>query len=89
MTENDGQGHLVPPAWLEANGLTAEELERFKADFERANRTGRVKILTPLPRRVRARLWLRARVTGVGVWLMDHGRYGLAEALWRVCRMLP
>jgi hypothetical protein len=42
---------------------------------------------TPLPRRVRMKLWLTRRVNAAGIWLCEHHHEGAAELLWRACRM--
>ena len=44
-------------------------------------------MLTPLPRRVRLRLAVCHVINGAGIWLVNHGRTGTAERMWRLCRM--
>ena len=66
--------------------LTDEQLERFKAEWER-KRHGHPKLLTPLPRRVRLRLAIEGAVNHVATWLACRGHYDAAERLWRACGM--
>lgn len=75
----------MPPDWLAENSLTEDEIQRWVAEFERAQRAGHVKLLTPLPRKVRLRLWFARQVDRAGGWLVEHGRFGLAKALWLAC----
>jgi hypothetical protein len=71
---------------MDAEPLTGEQLDRLKAEWER-QRNGRPRLLTPLPRRVRFRLWRRRQVDRAAIWLVDHGRFGAAERLWRAFGM--
>jgi hypothetical protein len=57
------------------------------AKFERAYRDGQVKLLTPLPRKVRLRLWLHSQADRIGCWLCDHRHPEAAIAFWRACGM--
>jgi len=70
--------------------ITPEQMDeltaRWKGGWER-DRNKLPKLLTPLPRRVRVRLWLEHRVNGAGIWLAGHGHWKAAERLWRVCGM--
>jgi hypothetical protein len=84
---SDERGHLVPPGWLEANGFTPESWQRFVDEFGRECRTGRVRLLTPLPRRTRLRLWRQRRIDGIACWLAEHVSPGVAIVLWRACGM--
>ncbi|WP_265560800.1 hypothetical protein [Streptomyces hygroscopicus] len=50
--------------------------------------TGDLHVLSPrLPLRTRARLWVQQRIDGAAGWLAGHGHPGVAERLWRACRM--
>lgn len=57
---------------------------QFRAGWERA-RHGRMRLLTPLPRRVRLRLAVTGAADRVAIWLCGRGLYGTAERLWRAC----
>lgn len=60
-------GHLVPPSWLEANGLDLDELRaRFLAAVERG---GPPRILPPPSRDLSTVLWRRGRF-----WLVFEPR---------------
>lgn len=50
----------------------------------------RVRLLTPLPARARARLRLAVhrRIDRVGAWLCGHRCSRLALWIWRACRMI-
>lgn len=81
----------VPPGAEPTVGvmpLTDEQVEKIRARFERAARCGKVKVIPPLPRRVRLRLATQRMVDHVAIWLADHGRYRAARALWRAFEML-
>ena len=41
-------------------------------------------LLTPLPRRVRLRLWIQHHIDGAGIWLVERGRYRVAIGLWKL-----
>lgn len=43
-------------------------------------------LMTPLRRKVRLRLWLNGRIDAAAIWLVNHGRFRAAIALWRACR---
>lgn len=50
QTQGSDDGWLVPPLWLEANGITQEELDELKVRFLAAiERGGPPVILTPCP----------------------------------------
>jgi hypothetical protein len=72
----------VPGALTVKGVLTDKELDRIRAAWER-KRHGPPKLLTPLPRRVRLRLAAEHAINRAAIWLVDHGRYGAAERLWR------
>lgn len=63
------------------------ERQRLVTAFEHAHRTGHVKLLTPLPRKVRLRLWCTSLINKAGYWLVCHDHIRAAERLWRACRM--
>jgi hypothetical protein len=66
--------------------LTDEQVDRLRAEWERKVRQrGRLRVLTPLPRRVRLRLWRARQVDRAAIWLADRKRYGAAQLLWRAC----
>jgi hypothetical protein len=66
--------------------LTDAQTAELREHFERAMRAPcRYRLLTPLPRRVRARLWVTRRVDGIGIWLVGHRRFAAAQAWWQVC----
>lgn len=65
--------------------MNADEIQSLKSRLDDSMRNGTVRILTPLPRRVRVRLWFTHRIDGAGIWLVDHGHMDAAERLWRVC----
>lgn len=48
---------------------------------------GRVSHRLPLPRRTRLRLAVTRRIDIACCWLVEHGRYGAAEWIWRGCGM--
>jgi len=60
--------------------------DKIRAAWERSRGKPPV-LLTPLPRRVRLRLWLTRQVNGAGIWLVYHDHVTAAERLWRICRM--
>jgi hypothetical protein len=67
---------------------TDKQLEQFKAEWQRKVRQrGEIKLLAPLPRRVRLRLAIEGAVNHVGTWLVYRGHYDAAERLWRACGM--
>jgi hypothetical protein len=41
------------------------------------------RLLTPLPRKVRFRLWYHRQVDKAAIWLVDRGRLRAAENVWR------
>lgn len=47
-----------------------------------------VRLLTPLPARVRLRLHAAQCIDRVGAWLCGHGHTRAAERMWRACRMI-
>jgi hypothetical protein len=57
----------------------AEALERLRGHPPR--------LLTPLPFRVRVKLTARHVVDSAAIWLVDRGRFGAAERLWRLFGM--
>ena len=63
-----------------------EAAARWKAAWERGKHKP-LKILPPLPVKVRTRLWLHHQVDAVCIWLADHHHLAAAERLWRICRM--
>jgi hypothetical protein len=59
---------------------TDRQLEQFAAEWRR-QATGRARLRTPLPRRVRARLAVRRVIDEAAIWLIDRGRLRAAERL--------
>ena len=62
--------------------LTTEQINQFKAEWERKAH-GHPRLLTPLPRRVRLRLWAARRVDLAAIWLVEHERHEAAIRLWK------
>ena len=67
--------------------LTAEQVEAFAAAFEKAMAKGKLRVLTPLPRRIRLRLWAHRRIDGLCAFLCAHGGWQLAIGVYRACGM--
>lgn len=65
------------PAW------TDEQLAGFKAEWERQVRGGRVRLLTPLPLRVRLRLAVTHVIDSTAIKLAEHKHYNTARLVWR------
>lgn len=66
--------------------LDDAEVMRLRAAFE-AVQGKPPKLLTPLPRRVRLRLWASSRVDRLAFRLIDRRWFTAAEWLWRACGM--
>ena len=62
----------------------SDVLGDLAAEFERAYNTGRIKLLTPLPHKVRLRLWFAGRIDHLGCWLVEHRCFRAAKLLWRI-----
>jgi hypothetical protein len=76
-----GCGYVISP-----RRLSQQQLEQF------AERIGAAalkppRFLTPLPRRVRARLAVTRAVDGAAVWLIDRGHFRAAGRLWHAFGM--
>lgn len=68
--------------------LTSEQLDQFKAEWERqARKPGEIRLLTPLPRRVRLRLAAMRTVNRTAIRLVSGGHYRAARGLWRASGM--
>jgi hypothetical protein len=67
--------------------LTAEQVRELRAAFGEASAGGEPRLLTPLPRGVRLRLWRDKRIDGVAVWLTGRRQYHAAMWLWRAARL--
>lgn len=80
-----GDGLYLGPCAPDAE-WTDKQLEQFAAEW-RKQATGRARLRTPLPRRVRARLAFRRVIDEAAIWLIDRGRLRAAERLWRACGM--
>ena len=63
--------------------IPASELDRLAALARKPPR-----LMTPLPRRVRARLAVTRAVDGAAIWLVDRKRFRAAEWLWHAFGML-
>jgi hypothetical protein len=78
----------LPPPVAEAEPWTDEQLGQFVDEWRRqARKPGRIRLLTPLPRRVRVRLAAARAVDRVAIRLVDRKRYRAARALWRAFGM--
>jgi hypothetical protein len=73
----------TPYTKADEDAVRAELAEAFR----KAAAKGHPKLLTPLPWRVRLRLWLTRRVDGAAIWLVEHGRFRAAIGVWRACRL--
>lgn len=62
------------------------QLDAFRSEWER-QKLGPPRLLTPLPRRVRARLAAEHAVNRAGIWLVERKRYRAARWLWRAFGM--
>lgn len=60
---------------------TTEQADWLAAEWKR-KQGGRVRLLTPLPRRVRFRLAVRYVVDGAAIWLAEHGCFRAAKLTW-------
>lgn len=78
-------GPCLPSA--EEAEWTSEQLEQFAAEWRRKYSPRKVRLLTPLPRRVRLRLLAARQVDRAAIWLVGHKRHDAAERLWRVFGM--
>jgi hypothetical protein len=67
--------------------VTDADVDALRQRFTDAQAHGRITITPPLPRRVRARLWVTSRINQFGCWLVEHHHEGAAVTLWRACRM--
>ena len=73
----------VPPGGVptvDADPPTDEQYEQLRAAWERF---GHPRLLAPLPRRVRFRLWCERRIDRAAIALVNAGHYRAAERLWR------
>jgi hypothetical protein len=65
--------------------LTDEQVALLASRLEAALRKGtRLRLLTPLPRRTRARLAAARAVDVVAFWLCQRGHVRAARLLWRL-----
>ena len=82
--------HMPPwPFIAAAIPLTGDEAAQLERCWREAyGKGGHPKLLTPLPRRVRLRLAVRRVLTGIGIWLVDHGHIEAARRLWTVTGLL-
>jgi hypothetical protein len=87
MSMDDDGLYLGPCAPGTENTWTEEQLAAFAAEWRRKYAGPRPKLLTPLPRRVRLRLWCARQVDRAAIRLVDRGRYAAAERLWRAFGM--
>ena len=61
-----------------------EEIAAFRAGLEKCLAQGRPhRLLAPLPRRVRLRLWRDRQANTAGSWLCGHHAGWAAVMLWR------
>jgi hypothetical protein len=54
----------------------------------RPDNAHQVRLLTPLPARIRLRLAVHRRIDRVGAWLCGHRCNRAALWMWRACRMI-
>lgn len=89
--ETDAQEGADSPLrwhWTPAETDPAEWAQ-FAEEWRRiASKPARYRLLTPLPRRTRLRLWLTGRVDAVSIWLVCHGCSAAADWLWRAARLV-
>ena len=64
--------------------VTDAELAELERRFLEAHATGKVRVLGPLPHRVRLRLWCAHHRDGAAIWLAGHDHLRAAEWLWRL-----
>jgi len=76
--------HVSGPPLTEQQA--ADLKERFAAVLASpaAARAFRCQTLRLLSRRTRLRLWCTRQVDTTACWLVDRGRFGTAQALWRL-----
>jgi hypothetical protein len=60
---------------------TTGQVDWFAAEWKR-KQGGRVRLLTPLPRRVRFRLAAWYVIDGVAIWLVEHRCFRAARLVW-------
>jgi hypothetical protein len=73
---------------MQGDTWTTEQLDLFAAEWRKqAQQRNKVRLLTPLPRRVRMRLAARRAVDKAGIWLVKHHRYHAAQRLWQAFGM--
>jgi hypothetical protein len=63
------------------------ELDKLAERWRKAYRPRDIRPLTPLPRRVRLRLWRERQVDAIGAWLCGHHAGWAAIALWQAFGM--
>lgn len=75
-----------PPGWKAmTRDLTGDQVALLASRLDAALRKGgRPRLLTPLPRRTRARLAAAGAADAVGIWLCQHGQVRAARLLWRL-----
>lgn len=93
LNEAGARSTLPPPRMVLPRGLvpgeaawTASQAEEWAARFRELAASGHPRLLDPLPRRARARLWLAKRIDGAAIWLLGGGHERAVIALWRVTR---
>ena len=68
----------------EGGRVNADDVAAFERQLREAMTRGApVRLLTPLPRKVRLRLWYSRQVDKAAIWLVDRGRLRAAEGVWR------
>jgi hypothetical protein len=78
-----GTADVVPGIITVRHVLTAGQLEQLRAEWERIPRQP-PRLLTPLPRRTRLRLWLARQADHTAIWLLNHDHDIAAGRLWRL-----
>ena len=70
--------------------LTTEEQDEYVRQWQerfRAGAFGAPRLLMPLPRRIRFRLWRERRIDRAAIRLVDAGHHRAAIRLWRAFGM--
>lgn len=92
LNEAGARSTLPPPGTAFPCGLvpseagwTAGQVEEWATEFRKLAASGAPpRLLDPLPRRARLRLWLTKRVDSAAIRLLGSGHERAAIALWRV-----
>lgn len=74
--------------WDEGDGCTGDCCREPVRRPTRPANAHRVRLLTPLPARIRLRLTVHRRIDRVGAWLCGHRCSWLALWIWRASGMV-